>query len=192
MNLTNFEGRGEESGGGINSQNFWYVDTEFPFARASTNHGPFATLEAAEVKARVYSQFEPLSSEATATWDVSWNGELLSALGADSSAQARVTLRVYEVTPGNRAGPTVFERTVVDDGIGSALRALSTLTMKGSDNQSVALPPLDLDKVYRLEAEIHCSTRVAFSLNHTACGFGGIAGLHVASWSIRFDNVPAS
>jgi hypothetical protein len=66
--------------------------------------------------------------------------------------------------------------------------------MDGGDSQSAVLPALDIDKFYRLEAELACSTRVAFSFGATACAFGDEAtsGLRVNDWSIRYDNVPTS
>jgi hypothetical protein len=86
--------------------------------------------------------------------------------------------------------PTVFEQGVGDDGIGAALRGLSTLDMEGSDHQSAVLPPLDVDKHYRIEAEMHCSTRVVFSVVGTRCGFANIlGGVMAESWSVRFDNI---
>lgn len=52
------------------------------------------------------------------------------------------------------------------------------------------LPPLDVDKHYRIEAEMHCSTRVVFSVVGTRCGFANIlGGVMVESWSVRFDNI---
>jgi hypothetical protein len=145
----------------------------------------------------LYSSFQPRSSNATVTWDVSWSGYMTSFVGADSSARARVTLRVYEIFAGSGAatvGPTVFERTVAYDGVGSALQGVATLRMNGADNQTVALPLLDPGKFYRLEAELECSSRVAFSAGATVCTFGEEApqGLRVNDWSIRFDNVPAA
>ena len=192
-----FKARHEESGGGINSQNFWFLDPDSQLAQVNTGHGPFAVAEAAEVRAMLYSSFQPRSSDATVTWDVSWSGYMTSFVGADSSARARVTLRVYEIFAGSgpaTVGPTVFERTVADDGVGSALQGVATLRMNGADSQTVALPPLDPGKFYRLEAELECSSRVAISAGATVCTFGEEAaqGLRVNDWSIRFDNVPAA
>jgi hypothetical protein len=161
-----------------------------------TEHGPLAIAEAAEVRAMLYSSFQPRSSDATVTWDVGWSGYTTSFVGADSSAVASVILRVYEIIPGSGSatvGPTVFERVVLQDGVGSALQGIATMRMDGGDHQSAELPELDLGKFYRLEAELRCSTRVAFSVGTTGCYFGDepTSGLTVNDWSIRYDDVPA-
>jgi hypothetical protein len=192
-----FKARYEESGGGLYSANFWAWDTDVPRAQASTGHGPLATAEAAEVRTMLYSSFQPRSSEATITWDVSWSGYMTSFVGADSSAMATITVRVYEIVPGTETasiGPTVFERVLAEDGVGSALQGVATLRMDGGDSQSAVLPPLDLAKFYRIEAEVKCSSRVAFSIGATVCSFGSesTSGLTVNDWSIRFDNVTAA
>jgi len=190
-----FKGRHAESGGGINSQNFWFTDPDTRRARAKTAHGPFAIAEAADVKAMLYTSFQPRSPEATVTWDVSWKGFATSFVGADSEARARVTVRVYEIIPttGGPAtvGPVVFSETVLDDGVGAALQGVATLRMEGRDNRTVVLPPLDMDKFYRLEAELRCTSRVAFSIGATVCAFAedDTYGLRVNDWSIRYDNV---
>jgi hypothetical protein len=193
--LTVFGGRGVESGGGLLTQMAWNVDTDLPIAQTTTFHGPLAVDERAEAKGQVYSQFQPRSSEATVTWNLTWRGTLEAVAGADAAAEGRVTVRVYEVIPAGSAttiGPTVFEQTLDEDVISAALQGVSTVDIRGSDHQSVALPPLDLDKHYRLEAEVLCSTRVVFSLGTTQCNFIDIlGGVIVESWSIRFDNVPA-
>ena len=121
---------------------------------------------------------------------------MTSFVGADSSAVATITVRVYEIIPGTDAaarGPVVFERVIAQDGVGSALQGVATLRMDGSDNQTRPLDPLDPAKIYRVEAELSCSSRVAFSVGATACAFGDetTSGLTVNDWSIRFDNVPA-
>jgi hypothetical protein len=189
--------RYESTGGGINPQNAWSLDSDEPRVQVATLHGPLATAEAAEVRAMIYSSFQPRSSEATITWDVTWSGYATSFVGADSSAKATVTIRVYEIIPGTETatiGPTIFEQVVAEDGVGSALQGVATLRMDASDSRSAVLPPLDLAKFYRLEAELECSSRVAFSVGTTWCDFveEPASGLTVNSWSIRFDNVPAS
>lgn len=192
-----FKGRHAESGGGVNSQNFWFTDPDTQRVRIKTFHGPLAIAEAAEVKGMLYTSFQPRSSEATVTWDVNWSGYMTSFVGADSSAQATITLRVYEIIPGSGAatiGPVVFSRTVADEGVGAALQGVATLRMDGGDSQTAVLPPLDMTKFYRLEAELKCSSRVAFSVGATACAFADetTSGLKVNDWSIRFDNVAAT
>jgi hypothetical protein len=146
----------------------------------------------------LYTSFQPRSTDATITWDVSWSGFLTSFVGADSSARATVTVRVYEIIPSSGGsatiGPVVFSRTVVDDGVGAALQGVATTRLDGGDYQTAVLPPLDMDKFYRLEAELKCSSRVAFSVGATVCAFAeeATSGLKVNDWSIRFDNVPAT
>lgn len=192
-----FKARHAESGGGLISYNDWLLDPDNRRVMAKTAHGPLAVAEAAEVKAMLYTSFQPRSTDATVTWDVSWSGYTTSFVGADSSAVATVTIRVYEIIPGSggsTVGPTVFERVVLDDGVGSALQGIATLRMDGGDFRTEKLPELDLDKFYRLEAELRCSTRVAFSIGATGCYFGDEAtsGLNVNDWSIRYDNVSTS
>jgi hypothetical protein len=184
----------EESGGGINSQNGWWLDACVPRVQAGTGHGPFAIAEAAEVRVVIHSTFQPPSPDATLTWDVSWSGFATSFVGADSSAQARIIVRVYELIAAtvSTPGPVVFERVVEDDGVGSALQGVATLRMDGSDFQTVVLPPLDPDKIYRVEAELQCKSRVAFSVGATVCAFAqeATSGLTVNDWSLSFSGVP--
>ncbi len=197
VNYDFFKARYSQTGGGLISQNYWWWDTNVPRAKVQTGHGPFATAESAEVKVMLYSSFQPQSTDATVTWDVSWSGYMTSFVGADSSAKATVTIRVYEIIPGtdtSTIGPTVFERVVAEDGVGSALQGVATLRMDDGDHQSAVLPTLDLHKFYRLEAELKCTSRVAFSVGTTVCDFGENAnsGLVVNAWSIKFDNVVAT
>lgn len=166
-----------------------------------TGHGPFATLESAELRTRLYSSFQPRSSDATVDWDIRWKGTLGAVVGADARSQATITVRVYEIITSNdgspaRVGPTIFERVIADEGIGAALQGVSILEMNDRNAQSVRLPALDLDRFYRLEVELHCSTYVAFSLSATVCDFEDVGdpsgGVLVDDWSITFDDVPAS
>ena len=191
-----FKARHAESGGGLISYNDWNLDPDARRVMVKTEHGPLAIAEAAEVRAMLYSSFQPRSSDTTVTWDVGWSGYTTSFVGADASAVASVILRVYEIIPGSGSatvGPTVFERVVLRDGVGSALQGIATMRMDGGDHQSAELPELDLGKFYRLEAELRCSTRVAFSVGTTGCYFGdeSTSGLTVNDWSIRYDDVPA-
>ena len=153
------------------------------------------------VKGRLYTSFQPRSTDATVTWNLSWDGTLLALAlaSADAAAEVTITVRVYEIIPGSGSstvGATVFERIVHQEDNTAALQGVSLIDVIGNNTQSVVLPRLDLGKFYRLEAELHCSTRVAFVLSATTCGFEGASdpskGLIVNDWSIRFDNVPAT
>jgi hypothetical protein len=195
LDIASFQASYEESGGGIGSANWWSLTPSEPRVQASTGHGPLAVAEAADVWVRLHSTFQPPSSDATLTWDVSWSGYMTSFVGADSSARARVTARVYEIIPGTQGatrGPIVFEQVVADDGVGAALQGVATMRMDGDDYRSAILPQLDPAKTYRVEAELHCSSRVAFSVGATVCAFGDetTSGLTVDDLQLVFENVP--
>jgi hypothetical protein len=201
QDLDFFKSRVEDSGGGLIPATRWSFDEDNARIQGFTGHGPLATLESAELKARLYSSFQPSSTEATVEWDIRWNGTLSAVVGADARVDATIRVRVYEIRTTNdgspaRPGPTVFERVIASESTAAALQGMSLLYMDDRDIQSARLPALDLAKFYRLEVELHCSTYVAFSLSATACGFEGsddrTRGVTVESWSIRFDNVPAT
>ncbi|MFK8025011.1 MAG: hypothetical protein AB8G26_13705 [Ilumatobacter sp.] len=181
-----------ESGGGVNSQNGWVLRPEEGRVAAETGHGPLAIAEAAEVQVRLHSTFQPHSPNGVVEWDVAWSGFVTSFVGADSSAQATVTVRIYELIPGaaNPRGPVVFARTVLSDGAGAALQGVATVRMNGSDSQRVELPTLDPSTIYRLEVELECSSRVAFSVGATVCAFADevTSGLFVDDWSMTFTS----
>ena len=201
QNLDFFKSRVEDSGGGLIPATRWNLDEDSARIQGFTGHGPFAIAESAELKARLYSSFQPQSTDATVEWDIRWNGTLSAVAGADARSEATVAVRVYEIITSNdgspaRPGPTVFERVIANESTAAAFQGLSLLYMDDRDIQSVQLPALDLAKFYRLEVELHCSTFVAFSLSATTCGFEGSndpsRGVTVESWSIHYDNVPAS
>lgn len=181
----------DQSGGGYFG-NVYVLDPDNRRVQVGTGHGPFAIAESADVWARLHSSFSPLSPDATVSWDIAWSGYATAFVGADAAAQARITVRVREST-GGVLGPVVFERVVEDDGVGAALQGVATLQMNGSDGQRVVLPPLDPTRIYRVEAELHCRSRVAFSVGATVCAFddGPTSGLTVNGWHLVFDNVPA-
>lgn len=196
-----FKSRVEDSGGGLIPATRWNLDVDNARIQGFTGHGPLATGESAELKARLYSSFQPSSTDATVEWDIRWNGTLGAVVGADARSEAAITVRVYEIRTTNDGspalpGPTVFERVIANESTAAALQGVSLLYMDDRDIQSVRLPALDLTKFYRLEVELHCSTYVAFSLSATTCGFEGsddpTRGVTVDGWSIRFDNVPAT
>jgi hypothetical protein len=196
-----FKSRVEDSGGGLIPATRWNLDVDNARIQGFTGHGPLATGESAELKARLYSSFQPSSTDATVEWDIRWGGILSAVVGADARSEATITVRVYEIRTTNdgspaQPGPTVFERVIANESTAAALQGVSLLKMDDRDIQSVRLPALDLTKFYRLEVELHCSTYVAFSLSATTCGFEGsddpTRGVTVEAWSIRFDNVPAS
>ena len=196
-----FKSRVDETGGGLISATRWSFDEHNARMQGFTGHGPFATFEAAELRTRLYSSFQPRSTDATVDWDIRWNGTLGAVVGADARSGATITVRVYEIitttdgTPA-RPGPTIFERVIADESTAAAIQGVSILEMNDRNMQSVGLPELDLAKFYRLEVELHCSTYVAFSLSSTTCGFEGSndpsRGVIVDDWSITFDNVPAA
>jgi hypothetical protein len=196
-----FKSRVEETGGGLISATRWSFDEDRGRMQGFTGHGPLATLESAELRTRLYSSFQPRSTDATVDWDIRWNGMLGAVVGADARSEATITVRVYEIittTDGSPAGvgPTVFERVIANEGTAAAVQGVSLLEMNDRDIRSERLPQLDLAKFYRLEVELHCSTYVAFSFSSTTCGFEGTndptRGVTVERWSITFDDVPAS
>jgi hypothetical protein len=196
-----FKSRVEDAGGGLIPATRWSFDEDNGRMQGFTGHGPFATFESAELETRLYSSFQPRSTDATVDWDIRWDGTLSAVVGADARSEATITVRVYETITTNdgspaRPGPTIFERVIANESTAAAFQGASLLYMDDRDIQSVQLPALDLAKFYRLEVELHCSTYVAFSLSATTCGFEGnndpARGVSVEDWSIRYDNVPAT
>lgn len=196
-----FKSRVDDTGGGLISATRWSFDEDNARMQGFTGHGPLATLESAELRTRLYSSFQPRSTDATVDWDIRWNGTLGAVVGADARSEATITVRVYEIITTDdgspaRVGPTVFERVVANESTAAAIQGVSILEMNDRNAQSVRLPELDLESFYRLEVELHCSTYVAFSLSATTCGFEGSSdpsrGVIVDEWSITFESVPAS
>lgn len=154
-----------------------------------SGHGPGAIAESAETWGRLWSTFQPRTANATATWKVRWKGTLVAAVGVNARSQVDVKVSVYELdrsTSVAKPGPVVFSRTVLDEGIGAGLQGLDVANFGDSDRQSVKLPRLDPNKVYRIQAEVHCRTFVAFSGSATLCGFERPGGLWVEDWFLEY------
>ena len=161
-----FKSRVDDTGGGLISATRWSFDEDNARMQGFTGHGPLATLESAELRTRLYSSFQPRSTDATVDWDIRWNGTLGAVVGADARSEATITVRVYEVITTDdgspaRVGPTIFERVVANESTAAAIQGVSILEMNDRNAQSVGLPELDLESFYRLEVELHCSTYVA-------------------------------
>lgn len=219
VELTEFGGSFIDSGGGLIPWNRTILELDRRKGGVYTGHGPGAINEAGQATVTLHAVFTPRSPDATVSWNVDWNGYLAGAAGVDSRARVRITARVREMheglVPGSVIpGAIVLERSLLDDGIGTGLKGLTSMWLKDDDPRTEPLPPLDLAKTYGLEIEVDCSSYVGLSAGTTFCNFGspdlpdevldalattpgGLMvgpddlGVFVRSASVQFNNVPA-
>lgn len=152
---------------------------------AWTASGTLTFGEDFDAFARLYSTFRPSSASGTLRYDVSWDGVLSSFIGVGTSTSVELDIRVYEVS-----GAVIWDRSLVDEGIGADLRAVTFDRISGRERRAVEVTGMDPSKTYRVEIELRCNSRVAASAGITECDFVGDGrGATVNDWSISY---PAS
>lgn len=160
---------------------------------ADTTAGAFATAEDFSAFARLHSTFEAQREDAELSFDIDWSGTMTSFVGAAANAEVTITIGVYEVSQQGIftvRGPEVWSETLENTGVGAALQAIAVDQVSGSISARRQLPSLDVGGTYRVEAEVHCNTRVTFSVGATSCDFTtGDRGVTVNDWTLEYGPV---
>lgn len=126
----------------------------------------------------IFRNFDAHRENASVQMSVTWNINLFSLAGANASSEAKIILRVKEV-----GGPTIASHTYYSDGLGlEAIQGLDNL--KSTETENIAFNvSFDQGKRHRLELEVECKVRTAFSLGATQC----VNDVKINSWSVTFD-----
>ncbi|MEA3276626.1 MAG: hypothetical protein U9Q81_15300 [Pseudomonadota bacterium] len=142
--------------------------------------GPLTFFENITGEAAIYVDFPAHRADADLIIDVGWKGTLLALASADAHSEVALLARVLKSN-----GTEIQSHTFLDEEIGSALEGADT---RSFEDRSKILLPLTLDPgaAYRVELELTCHVRAAFSISATTCGFYE-RGAWVNSWAIEFD-----
>lgn len=145
---------------GINEGNarttrFAVTDLNGQRLRSRTTVNVAAGGERITALATGFASFTARSSDAALFADIDWHGTLVSAVNLSAGTQMVVTLRVRETN----SGAEVFARQLERDGIGSGLKALEKLDVRGNINQAYQLN-LKEGTQYRVVIELQCSLHV--------------------------------
>ena len=134
-------------------------------------------------EAWLWADFPAHRPSADIDLNVRWKGSLISFAGANSVAEVTITARIIEI-----GGPTVATEVFLNKAVGSD-QSGDTATLDDSDFKRIPVT-LDTTKSYRIELELECEVRVAFSLGATTCNFlqdDNSFGAWVTSWKVTFD-----
>lgn len=159
-------------------------------ASAFTGAGPGATGEQLEASSLVYNTFTARRANAHLLMDLEWRGSLFSAVGANANAGVEAFIIVRELGSDGKPVKTVpgMPYRIFSEELGlEAIQGIDTLEI--DDSRSVSVPlQLNPGATYRVELEITCNTRVAFSVSATACDFwGGDEGVEWTSQVVEYD-----
>jgi len=160
-------------------------------ASVTAGVGPFGTAETPVASASVFNTFVAQRADANLLMDLRWSGTLLTLAGANATTGVKIevivseidrdTSKVIGVVPG-------MPYSVLSEEIGlGAIQGYDSIKLEESRSINIPLK-LKPNSIYRIDLKITCSTRVAFSLSATTCGFsGGSAGVEWTKQVIEFD-----
>jgi hypothetical protein len=142
--------------------------------QAAALAGPFTIAERLEASALVYNTFRAWTTDAELQMDVSWSGSLVAVTGADAHTSVALTVTVMELDEKGKVVRTVagLPYTIMEEEIGAGIQGFDSVTLK--DSRSLSIPMrLVVGKTYRVELELTCDARAAFSASVTGCSFWG-------------------